>query len=100
MRRILYLVCVAFLCALSAHGQEAALTGLITDASGAVVPQATVLLRNQDTSAQYQTDSNGAGVYTFPFVKPGPYEINVEKSGFKKATRTGIKLERLAECPN
>jgi hypothetical protein len=58
-----------------------------------VVPEASVSLRNTDTSAKYQTDSNGAGVYTFPFVKPGPYEITVEKSGFKKETRTNIKLD-------
>src|SRR4029077_20763265 len=76
-----------------ARGQEAQLTGLITDASGAVVPQAKVSLRNQDTGGRYQTDSNAAGVYTFPCVKPGPYAVTVEKTGFKTVSRTDIKLD-------
>ena len=93
MRRILYVLCISLLCGLSAHAQEAQLTGLITDASGAVVPQASVSLLNQDTGVKYQTESNGAGIYTFPFVKPGPYVVTVEKAGFKTVSRTGIKLD-------
>ena len=46
-----------------------------------------------DTGIKYQTESNGAGIYTFPFVKPGPYGITVEKSDFRTLSRTGIKLD-------
>jgi hypothetical protein len=93
MRRMFYVLCVVLLCGLSAHGQEARLSGLVTDPSSAVVPQSTVSLRNQDTGVTSQTESNGAGVYTFPFVKPGPYTITVEKTGFKTVSRTDIKLD-------
>src|ERR1019366_4655535 len=93
MRRILYALCFSLLCGLSVQAQEAQLTGLITDPSGAVVPQASVSLRNRDTGVKYQTDSNGAGVYTFSFVKPGPYEVTVEKTGFNTVNRTDIKLD-------
>src|SRR5690348_179280 len=93
MRRMLCPACLALLCGASAFAQEAQLTGLITDSSGAVVPQASVSLLNSDTRVKYQTESNGAGVYTFPFLKPGPYVITVEKAGFKAVSRTGIKLD-------
>lgn len=93
MRRILYVLCMGLLCGLSAHSQEAQLSGLITDASGAVVPQASVALLNQDTGVKYQSESNGAGIYAFPFVKPGPYAVTAEKAGFKTISRTGIKLD-------
>ena len=93
MRRILCALCFALLCGLSARSQEAQVTGLITDPTGAVVPQASINLRNQDTGVKYRTDSNGAGIYTFPFVKPGPYEVTVEKTGFKTVNRTNIKID-------
>jgi len=93
MRRILYAACLALLFTLGGHAQEAQVTGLISDPSGAVIPQASVSLRNQDTGFKYQTNSNAAGDYTFPFVKPGPYDITVEKTGFKTLNRPDIKLE-------
>ena len=61
MRRMLCLTCLALLCGASAFAQEAQLTGLITDSSGAVIPQASVSLLNSDTRVKYQTESNGAG---------------------------------------
>ena len=93
MRRMLFALCFALLFSLTAHAQEAQLTGVVTDASGAVIPQASVSLRNQETGARYQTDSNGAGIYTFPFVKPGIYTVTVEKTGFKTTNRPDIKLD-------
>lgn len=93
MRRILYVVLVVLLYSLSTFAQTAQLTSLITDPSGAVVPQATVSLTNRDTGEKYQTDSNVAGVYTLPFVKPGPYVVTVEKIGFKTVHRTNIKID-------
>ena len=93
MRRVFYVLCVVLLCCLSMHAQEAQLSGLITDPTGAVVPQTSVALRNQDTGVKYQTESNGAGLYTFSFVKPGLYEVTVAKTGFKTVNRTNIKID-------
>jgi hypothetical protein len=92
MGRYWLLLCAALLCGQSAYAQQAQLSGLITDPSSAAVPQALVLLRNQASGVRYVTSSNGAGVYTFPFVKPGSYEVTVEKAGFKTLNRREIQL--------
>jgi len=81
-----------FLC--SAFGQEfrASLVGRIMDASGAVVPGATVSAINQETNASVSTHSNELGNYRIPFLLPGNYRIVVELARFKKIERPGVRI--------
>lgn len=69
------------------------LVGTVTDASGAVVPNATVTLTNLGTSERRvtQTDSNGG--YQFLTLVPGHYEVDVEKSGFKRFSRQPVDVQ-------
>ncbi len=76
-----------------AQQETATITGEIKDASGAVVPKATIIVTNVETSVSHKSESNDQGVYTVPSLKPGPYSVTVEKSGFKKAVRSGITLQ-------
>src|SRR5215475_6838556 len=70
---------------LPAHAQyRAGIQGTVTDASGAVIPDATVTLTSKETNASRQTTSNAAGTYTFNGLAPGNYSITGEKSGFQK----------------
>jgi Carboxypeptidase regulatory-like domain len=62
-----------------------AISGLISDSSGAVVPEASVTLRNQDTGAVRQANANADGVYSFPSLLPGTYTITIAKPGFETA---------------
>ena len=93
MRRFIYTSCFVLLCAGSARSQDATLTGLITDPNGAVLPKASVDLINHDTSVALHTQSNAAGVYTVPFVKPGVYDVRIQEDGFKTLDRIGVKLD-------
>src|ERR1700678_2420171 len=71
----------------------AAITGVVTDQSGAVVPGATVTLENTQTGASYATITNAVGSYTINEVKPGPgYKITFDHSGFKPLAITGIYM--------
>jgi hypothetical protein len=63
-------------------------TGTLTDPSGAVVPGATVTLKNRDTGATQTTVTNGSGSYRFSFLMPGTYDVNVTRSGFQPITST------------
>ena len=74
-------------------GQTAELTGLITDPSGAPVPDAAVSVRNVETGVNTDTVTNTQGYYTVTHLNPGNYELTVQKSGFKALTRPGIKLD-------
>lgn len=62
---------------------QASLTGVVTDSSGAVVPDATVRLTDTKTNASYETKTNSVGAYTFLKVLPGAgYRLSVSKDGF------------------
>ena len=62
-------------------------TGTVTDPSGAVVPGATVTLKNADNGSSQTATTNNAGVYRFALLKPGRYNITVNQAGFA-ATNT------------
>jgi hypothetical protein len=65
-----------------------AVSGTVTDPSGAVVISATVTLTNPSTGITQSTNTNSSGLYTFPLLKPGAYTVTVTQSGFKKATKS------------
>src|SRR5713226_6821972 len=69
------------------------ITGEIKDASGAVVGRAVVTATNPATTATRTTQSNAAGVYSFPSLPPGVYDLKVERSGFLTIARHGVQLQ-------
>jgi hypothetical protein len=78
---------------LFAQSDNAAISGVVKDPSGAVVSNAKVSVRNENTSFERQTTTNETGFFTVPNISPGYYSVTVEASGFKKASRTRNKLD-------
>jgi hypothetical protein len=77
----------------AAQQQTAELTGLITDASGAAVPGATVTIDNPARGIEVKVTSNADGIYVAPLLPPADgYEITVAKAGYRQLTRGGITL--------
>src|SRR5580658_6674069 len=90
------LICLLFLAmpvTLSAQQAAAAINGIVTDASGAAVPGATVTLSNSATGVSRTTQSNGAGIYNFVDVQPAPYTMKVVKDGFNTLTQPEIVMQ-------
>ena len=91
-----FLLSSAILMALSAtplSGQTfGEIAGKITDASGAIVPEATVTAINTATNASRQTVSTVTGDYSFPSLPPGTYNVRVEKPGFKTDERKNVQV--------
>src|SRR6266850_6406727 len=81
-----------FLGPLQAQSTLGTITGLITDSSGAVIPNAVVVATNTATGAKAQTISSSTGNYVVPNLPVGPYEVTVAISGFKAWTRSGINV--------
>ena len=69
------------------------ITGLVTDPSSAVVTGAGVTVTNKATGAVRKVTTNGEGIYAFPSLLPGIYELKVEQTGFKIAHVDNIRLE-------
>src|SRR4051794_1255745 len=65
-------------------------TGTITDATGAAVPNATVTILEEATGLKYTTPTSESGSYTRPALKPGTYTITVEAAGFQKAQQKDV----------
>ncbi len=87
---VLLLSTLASTCQAQTQGE---ITGVITDAGGAIVQGATVTVTNIATGAPRVNTSNDAGVYSFPALLPGVYTVRIEKSGFKSAMRNEIQLQ-------
>lgn len=88
------LVAVICLCALAARAQTntATIGGTVSDSTGAVVAAAKVKATNTGTGASRAAVSNELGIFSFPALPPGTYEVAVEKEGFKKSVRSNIAL--------
>jgi len=65
-------------------------TGTVTDASGAVVSNATVILKNKGTGQTRSTTTNNTGVYRFSLLQPGSYTVSASATGFSKAETTAM----------
>ncbi|MDQ6699740.1 MAG: carboxypeptidase-like regulatory domain-containing protein, partial [Acidobacteriota bacterium] len=81
-----------FLGTLHAQSTLGTITGLVTDSSGAVIPNSVVVVTNTATGAKAQTVTSSTGNYVVPNLQVGPYEVNVAISGFKAWSRSGIKV--------
>ena len=72
---------------------QGGITGTVTDSSGAAIPGATVTVTNTATSGTRNTTTNAEGLYTFPALPPGTYELKVELQGFKTAEIPSFKVD-------
>jgi hypothetical protein len=78
----------------SLHAQSiyGTLTGIVSDPSGAVVVDAKLQLRDQQSGSNRDTIANGEGYYTFVSLPPGTYQLTVTSNGFETLKQTGINV--------
>jgi Carboxypeptidase regulatory-like domain len=76
-----------------AQQDAATVLGEVTDASGGLVPGATVTVTNVATGISLTTTTNERGVYSLPGLRPGDYTVTIELQGFTKFVRGGITLQ-------
>jgi hypothetical protein len=68
------------------------ITGTVTDSTGAVVPNATVVITDTDTGIVRKETTTSAGAYTATFLQPGHYEIVFSAGNFGKVDRKNLQL--------
>ncbi len=76
-----------------AQGTTATLAGTVTDATGAVVPNASVSLKNEHTGDTRPSKSNGSGAFTYSALPVGDYDITVTAPGFQTFQQNKIHLD-------
>src|SRR5690348_14242076 len=83
------------LCAIVLFAQTplGTVTGLATDASGGVVPDASVTLTSIQTGVKRTAATNSSGAYTFPNLPPGSYRLAAEAKGFRPIETSALTLD-------
>jgi Carboxypeptidase regulatory-like domain len=90
--RVLGLVAGSLLLRVLVLGQTfGEITGVVTDASGGAVANATVMVTNPQTDFRRATTTNTAGNYTFQALLPGVYNVGSEEQGFQTEVRNGVQ---------
>jgi hypothetical protein len=77
---------------LSAQEARGTIVGRVLDATGAVVPGATVTTINKAMGTRISLTTNEVGAYQAPYLIPGSYQITVEAAGFKKSVRDDVEV--------
>ena len=104
LRRIFctaWMVVMALLIASSMRAQQAtgAITGAVTDPSGAPVAGASVTVTDTERGTSLKAQTNTDGVYNFPQLQIGQYNVRVEATGFQTslANNVGLALNQTAK---
>jgi hypothetical protein len=82
--------------ATSANAQTSSastVTGTVFDKSGATVPDAEVVLEDADAGGTTTVATGNDGIFTFPAIRPGNYNLRVSAKGFRKAVVNSVKVE-------
>lgn len=94
LRRVAAIL-VLLACGAAVSGAQsvgASLQGIVTDASGATVGGATVIVVGVETGATLDVKTDATGHYRVPLLQPGAYEVHVTATGFQPVARLGIQL--------
>ena len=77
---------------LSAQKSTGTISGVVSDPTGAVVAQATVVITNVDTGLIRTVTSNEMGEYVAPDLPNGKYQITVKQAAFKEAVINNVEV--------
>ena len=90
---IVSLLCLSHLARAQNAISGGAISGVITDASGAVISGVDVTLTNESTGVRQTTKTNNTGLYSFPFVLVGSYDLSFEHSGFQNTAVNHVVVQ-------
>ena len=88
-------LCLTASAVIPSQAQEvsAGITGRVTDPSGSAILNAKVLAKDLDRDTEWPTTTNVDGIYAFPRIPPGRYQLKIEAPGFKAYVNPEIGLE-------
>lgn len=93
----LFAVLLLGACCLCAQDIRGTIAGTVTDPQGADVVGASVAVTNTDTNVSTSLTTNASGYYQAPMLLPGPYQVTVDATGFKKTVRSNLVLTMRAD---
>ena len=89
---VLPLVLLCLAASLFAQGERGAITGLVTDATGAAVPRVDVTVTETQTGVESKAVTNDSGLYRIPYLPPGAYRVSATAAGFKTEVMESVDV--------
>ncbi len=89
---VLGIACSSLNMAFAQSATTGAITGVVTDTNGALLPAATVTVKSVDTSATRVVKTNASGEYRVPELEPGTYTAVFTSDGFETYQETAITV--------
>src|SRR5260370_4872217 len=93
MRNFLFGIALALELGTAFAQTAGSISGEVKDQSGAVAPNAAVTVTNSETNVTRSTITNAAGIYSFPDLTPGIYQVKVTAAGFATVVKSNIELQ-------
>jgi hypothetical protein len=88
-----FVLVLCFVAAVAWAGTGGAISGTVKDVSGAVIPRVTVIAIHTGTGVRPEVATDDRGVYSFPVLSIGQYDLEFSGAGFKPYRRTGIVVD-------
>ena len=88
-----FLVVILLLAGSGFAQDRGTIRGVVTDPSGATVPEATVTVKNVNTGLTQTVRTSADGIYNVLYLPAGDYIVTTEKSGFRKAETSGVGVK-------
>ena len=85
-----FLALVTSVGAFAQGSSTASISGVVIDSDGAVIPGATIVIKNTKTGESFNTVSSGAGTFSIPALITGTYTVSVSLEGFKTALLNNV----------
>lgn len=86
----LYMLSLTLTSFLFGQAGRGAISGVVTDSSGAIIPGATVTAADTDTGTKLTAVTTAAGIYSFVSLSPGTYQVTASQKGFETTVRKGV----------
>ena len=92
--RVMFLLIAVSVVAFAARAEVGGkITGVVKDQSGSVIPGAMVVITNVQTGAKLTATTDQNGLFTFPVLSVGQYQVDVTADGFQPYKKTGLAIE-------
>ena len=89
---LISLLLIAVTACVAQLGNQGTIEGVVTDQSGAAVPGAEITATNTATGTTFRTTSTNDGLFQFPVLPVGVYDLSTKKDGFTTLTENGVQL--------
>src|SRR5262245_35704953 len=97
-QRVFFVTAIILIATAAFAAVGGSISGTVKDTTGGVIPGATLTLTNTALGTQFKTTADTQGLYSFPSLPVGRYELTIDAAGFTSQKKQGLSSTRTARC--